>query len=149
MERESITHIGRDETGMFGVAIYICGNAEVIADAIEDPSGNGWADEAHEATGAAIAALHSIAPLYADYTVESSFAAYKGGPRKSLGEVVLFIANIDREINDDGSDGDEIIGEWRVAQKDEVPEKLRAQVAAIEAAMTAAMEAAIDELIRA
>lgn len=121
-----ITEVGRANGKVYGVKIYVCGNAEVIANATvgSDPSGNGWKDEARSAVGAATSI---ILDARLDYELVSDFRAYNGGPRKGLVESAWFEAEVEVLELVDGTE--EAVGEWSSAG--DVPANLLAKVNAI------------------
>lgn len=135
-----ITEIGRDDAYAYGVAFYICRNAEVIAAGTigeADESGNGWEGEAAEAFEAATAAVTEAGY---DYEPVSDFRAYNGGPRKGLVESAWFRAEILEETEDEAED----FGEWEPIWlaglgAADVPAHMVAAVGTIESAASGAM----------
>lgn len=132
----TIKEIGRNETTIYGARLAVCGNAEVMSGGEQDPTGNGWRDEAAEAFRAATGVITAAG---FDYKEVREFRAYNGGPRKQLVEVDFFAAQI--EVDEDGEERD---GEYRAIWIEgpgatPVPEEIRAEVERVAAAAIDAM----------
>jgi hypothetical protein len=127
-----IQSIGRIE---FGVRFVVCSNAEVIGlqTVGQDQTGNGWEDEAREASSAACRVLDE-AGFFCD--TESSFRAYNGGVRRSLVDAVYYVA----EIDEDG-----IRGAWRVERESNIPENERVRAEAVAEKAIAALVKVMED----
>lgn len=128
--RSELAECGRDSGVAYAPRIYVCGNAEIICDRVDD-SGNGWKDEAAEAHAAGVAVLIKAG---LDYETDSTFSSYRGGPRTGLVDVAWYRADLEAD-----DDGDERPGQWNWCRSSLVPPAIAGPVEAVAAEAAEAM----------
>ena len=77
MDTDKMISLGRREDRFWYLEIVICKNAEILFDAAEDPTGNGYKDEARHAVDEAQTALYSACCGYAE--TSGTFGDWTGG----------------------------------------------------------------------
>lgn len=144
MAKYAITEVGRSNTYVYGVGFVICGNAEELAGGTEDPTGNGWSDEAAEAFGEAAGVIQRAGYDYAD---ESAFRDWNGGRyyRKAHVHAEWWRAPVG--VEGEGDEAEEVVGDWERCEASDVPAEFRTHAEEAEGAALNHLADALERLI--